>query len=115
MEIIKEEIRHTWKTFHIPTQHQILFEKRVFGLSKAKIALIVVREIDNIEKGSANISEILDSIRDREYLLKKLLEEVEKINMMTDKVDLEIAKHECADILKRLRETTLNTVENICT
>ncbi|CAG9317382.1 unnamed protein product [Blepharisma stoltei] len=114
VEILKDELRNTWRTFQIPEQHQTLYENRVFTLSKPKIAALVAREIDSIEKSTSNICEILNLIRDREYLLSKLKEEADMVEKITDKVELEMAKYECADYLKKLREVTLNTVENIC-
>lgn len=67
--ILKEELELTWTAFKITEQHKNLFLSSLEGLPNLKAAIKIAREIDTIEKGSSNITSVLNTISIRELKL----------------------------------------------
>lgn len=70
--LLKEELELTWTTFKITEQHRSLFLSALERLPNLQAAIKIAREIDTIEKGSSNITSVLNTISIRELKLIEL-------------------------------------------
>lgn len=106
IEILKEELDLTWKNFKIPEQHKKIFNKSLESIPKIQAASKIAREIDNIEKGNANITAVISAVNKRESLLQEIQKKLqEKL------VKPEIFSH--IKLLQNFRDLTLRVIEFI--
>ncbi|OMJ94441.1 hypothetical protein SteCoe_2339 [Stentor coeruleus] len=106
IEILKEELDLTWRNFKIPEQHKKVFIKSLESIPKIQAASKIAREIDNIEKGNANITSVISAINKRESLLQEIQKKFEE--KLTKP---EIFSH--IKLLQNLRDLTLRAIEFI--
>lgn len=82
---------------------------KLINLSKNEQALKMAVEINEIEKGKSFITDILKSITERENLVTQLLDQ-DSVIFESNNV---IFKQKCVELIRDLRNITLEVIENI--
>ena len=102
--LLKEELELTWTTFKITEQHRSLFLSSLQHLPSLQSSIKIAREIDTIEKGSSNITSVLNTISIREL---KLIEFQSQLN------ETRLDPTFYAKLIDSLRTLTLSLIDYI--
>ena len=112
LKFLYHELELTWNNYNIPGYHREIFFRYIEMLNQNSIPVFIAKEIDKIEKGISPIIFTMENIKAREFFIGKMKNIDEKIKNSNNKL-LDVYEMECASIIIRLRESTVNVIENI--
>jgi hypothetical protein len=113
LNALKQDLEQEWTEKQIPEIFRQQFRDCVFILGRHKAAVIIAKEIEDLQNGCSLIQLCLKAVEAREESIKSIVEMNQYLEKCKGWEQMPDVQSECAELLQAYRMLSLNAVESI--